>query len=72
MTFEERRAARANIPVVKYRRGEEPPDDWSKFMSAEERFELVHELSGRLFEIAGSKSVHYSRSEIPVSISSLG
>ena len=57
----------ANRRIVrKYRIGEEPVDDLTPFTTAEERFELVRELSGRLVEFRREPVPHYSRNEIPV------
>jgi len=48
-----------------YRLGEEPPDDLGATMSAEQRFDLVAELSRRVWELSGTPVPDYPRSRIP-------
>lgn len=54
--------------VRKYRLGEEPVDDLSSLTTAEERFEMVRNLSARLVEFQREAIPHYSRHEIPVHV----
>lgn len=67
-TFEERRAARANMPIRIYRLGNEPEVDWLGTTTPEERIELVWTLSARMHEIAGCQEPTYSRSTIPIRV----
>lgn len=68
MTTPERRAARADMPVRIYRMGEEPPDEWLASTSAAERFEMVAEMSARMFEISGRLVPSYTRPSTPIQI----
>ena len=65
---DERRRARANLPVSIYRLGDEPEDKLMETTTAEERFDLVRVLSQRMFEIAGGTPAEYRRSEIPIRV----
>ena len=71
MTTPERRAARAALPVRIYRLGEEPPDDWLASTTPAERFQLVTELSARMFEFSGGPAPSYTRASIPVRVTRL-
>ena len=56
MTFEERRAARANIKVAKFRLGEEPPDDSDDVyaqLSPEARIGMMWQLALNAFAFTG-------------------
>jgi len=68
MTTPEQRAARANMPVRIYRLGEEPPDDWLASTTAAERFEMVAELSARMFELGPGPAPSYTRSSMPIHV----
>ncbi len=68
MTPPERRAARADMPVRIYRLGEEPPDTWLSSTTAAARFEMVAELSARMFEIGGRPAPSYTRALMPVQV----
>lgn len=64
---EERRAARADWPVRKFRLGEEPVDDFSA-CTAGERMMMVEQLSKDAWASAGLPMPRYSRREMPVRI----
>lgn len=64
---EERRAARANWPVRKFRLGEEPADDFSAY-TAGERMMMVWQLTCDAWASAGRPMPRYSRREMPVRI----
>ena len=64
---EERRAARANWPVRKFRLGKEPVDDFSAYTMAE-RMMMVEQLSNDAWASAGLPMPRYSRREMPVRI----
>ena len=65
MTSADRRAARQRITARVMRLGEEPGDDLSGVTTAEERLEMVAELSKRMWELTGKPWPSYSRSEMP-------
>ncbi len=71
-TREERRAARANMPVRMFRLGEEPGDDLSAETTADERLAMVAELSARMWALTGKPVPVYSRAEMPVRVRKLG
>ena len=71
MTTPERRAARAELPVRIYRLGEEPPDDWLEHTTPAERFQMVFDLSARMFEFDGRPAPAYTRASIPVRLTRL-
>lgn len=64
---EERRAARANWPVRKFRLGEEPVDDYSAY-TAGERMMMVEQMTNDAWASAGLPLPQYSRREMPVRI----
>ena len=64
---EERRAARADWPVRKFRLGEEPVDDFSA-CTAGERMMMVEQMSRDAWASAGLPMPRYSRREMPVRI----
>lgn len=64
---EERRAARADWPVRKFRLGEEPVDDYST-CTAGERMMMVEQMSKDAWASAGLPMPRYSRREMPVRI----
>ena len=66
-SVEERRAARADWPVRKFRLGEEPVDDYSTY-TAGERMMMVEQLSKDAWASAGLPMPRYSRREMPVRI----
>ena len=67
-TPEERRAARAKWPVRVFNLGEEPEVDWLSITTAEQRLQLVWELSARMAEFTRDALPSYSRSTIPVRV----
>jgi hypothetical protein len=68
MTTPERRAARADMPLRIYRLGEEPPETWLASTTAAERFEMVADLSARMFEISGRLVPSYTRASMPMQV----
>lgn len=66
-SVEERRAARADWPVRKFRLGEEPVDDFSA-CTAGERMMMVEQMSRDAWASAGRAMPRYSRREMPVRI----
>lgn len=64
---DERRAARADWPVRKFRLGEEPVDDFSAYTAAE-RMMMVWQLTCDAWASAGRPMPRYSRQEMPVRI----
>ena len=69
MTAPDRRAARRAAPVRVFRLGEEPSgDDLSATTTAEQRLEMVTELSRRMWELTGRIAPSYPRAEIPVRV----
>ena len=64
---EERRAARANWPVRKFRLGEEPVDDFSAYTPGE-RMMMVEQMTNDAWASAGLPMPQYSRREMPVRI----
>ena len=64
---EERRTARADWPVRKFRLGEEPVDDYST-CTAGERMMMVEQMSRDAWASAGLPMPRYSRREMPVRI----
>ena len=66
-SVEERRAARADWPVRKFRLGEEPVEDFST-CTAGERMMMVEQLSRDAWASAGLPMPRYSRREMPVRI----
>ena len=63
----ERRAARANWPVRKFRLGEEPVDDFSAYTPGE-RVMMVWQMTCDAWASAGRPMPRYSRHEMPVRI----
>lgn len=51
-----------------FRLGEEPGDDLSSTTTAEDRLEMVFELSRRMWELTGRPLPTYDRRNIPVRI----
>lgn len=68
MTDPERRAARRAAPARVFRLGEEPPDDLTAVTTAEQRLDMVAELSRRMWELTGRVPPSYVRAEIPVRV----
>lgn len=51
-----------------FRLGEEPRDDLSATTTAEERVELLRELSERAWRLTGRSAPTYSRRQIPIKV----
>jgi hypothetical protein len=69
MTASDRRAARRAAPARVFRLGEEPADDdLSADTTAEQRLEMVAELSRRMWELTGRATPSYARAAIPVRV----
>jgi hypothetical protein len=69
MTPPDRRAARRAVPVRVFRLGEEPAsDDLSGVTTAEQRLEMVAELSRRMWELSGCETPRYARATMPVRV----
>ncbi|MGD8602300.1 MAG: hypothetical protein PVJ80_15795 [Gemmatimonadota bacterium] len=58
--------SRASVRV--FRLGEEPRDDLSETTTAEERLDILRELTERAWMLSGRKFPTYSRREIPVRV----
>ena len=56
------------MPVRMYRLGEEPDDDLRDRTTAEERLEILRELTERAWTFTGRPFPSYSRDEIPVRV----
>ena len=68
-TPESRAAARQNWQARVYRLGEEPPgDDLSAVTTAEQRLEMVWELTAWMWELSGQPLPSYSRAEMPIRV----
>jgi hypothetical protein len=68
----ESRAARIREwPLHAYRLGEEPGDDLSTTTTAEQRIEMVWQLSARMWELSGRPMPQYSRATMPIAIVAL-
>ena len=68
MTPPDRRAARRALQACVFRLGEEPTDDLSSITTAEQRLEMVPELSRRMWELSGRAIPTYERARIPVRV----
>ena len=66
-SVDEKRSARADWPVQKFRLGEEPVDDFSAYTMAE-RMMMVEQLSIDAWASTGLPMPSYSRREMPVRI----
>ena len=64
MDDNDRRTARDAWPVHVYRLGEEPGDDLSASTTAQERLEMVADLSRRMWELTGRPVPAAPRSEM--------
>lgn len=60
--------ARDAWPVRVYRLGEEPGDNLSEQTTAEERLQILAELSRRMWEWSGRELPAYTRATMPVRI----
>lgn len=58
--------------VAIFRLGEEPTDDLSDTTTAEQRIEMVRELTERAWRLSGRSLPSYSRKTIPVRVTRLG
>jgi len=66
---EARAAARRNWQAHVFRLGEEPPgDDLSAVTTAEQRLEMVWELTAWMWELSGQPLPSYSRADMPVRV----
>ena len=63
-----RAAARRHWPVRVYRLGEEPRDDLTAVTTAEQRFEMVRELTVWCWELGGRGFPSYARAGMPVRV----
>lgn len=69
MSVPDRRAARHAVPVRVFRLGDEPAgDDLSSSTTADERLEMVTELSRRMWELTGRAMPAYTRAEMPIRV----
>jgi hypothetical protein len=70
MTMSERqpRAARTDWFAQAYRLADAPGDDLSASTTPAERFEMVAELSARMWELTGNATPSYTRKTIPVHV----
>lgn len=59
------------MPARVFRLGEEPGDDLSGVTTAEERLEMLAELSRRMWELTGRPTPSYTRATIPVRVTRL-
>ncbi len=59
---------RANWPVRIFSQGQEPGDDLSASTTAEERIEMVWELSRRMWGLTGRTSPLLPRKDLPVRV----
>lgn len=64
--------ARQSWPVRIFRLGEEPRDDLTAETTAEQRLAMVWELSGRMWELAGSPRPSYTRGDMPIRLTRRG
>jgi len=67
-SFRERAARRRDWPVRVYRLGDEPGDDLTDVTTAEQRLQMVWELTARMWELSGRPRPSYSRSDMPVRV----
>ena len=63
----ERRRARADWPVRKFRLGEEPVDDFSAY-TVEERLAMTWQMTCDAWASAGLPMPTYSRNEMPIRV----
>lgn len=62
-------SSRRSLSSVRiFRLGEEPTEDLSATTTAEERLEMVFELSRRMWELTGRPLPNYERGNMPVRV----
>lgn len=62
---DQRRAARSNWPIVRYRLGAEPGDDLSEGTTPAQRIAMMWELAESAWKMAGRPWPTYDRQHIP-------
>jgi hypothetical protein len=67
-TDDGRVAARARWPIVRYRLGEEPPDDLSTTTTAEDRIAMMWPLAEAAWKLAVRPWPTYDRRTIPARV----
>ena len=65
MTDDKRHTGRGAWPVSVFPLGHEPGDDLSDVTTAEQRIEMVWELTARMWELTGWPVPTYTRAEMP-------
>lgn len=66
MSAHDDRLRSRGVPVRVFRLGEEPDEDLASSTTAEERLDMVAELSRRMWELTGREVPSYSRATIPM------
>lgn len=69
---EERRASRSDWPVRVFRLGREPGADLSAATTAEQRLEMVWQLTLEAWSLTGRPLPDYARDSMPVAVRRLG
>jgi hypothetical protein len=59
------RAERARWPIVRFRLGDEPPEDLSDVTTATERIAMMRSLAETAWRVAGRPIPSYDREHIP-------
>lgn len=67
-SFRERAARRQQWGVRVYRLADQPGDDLSGATTAEERIEMVWELTARMWELTARPRPTYTRASMPVRV----
>ena len=67
-SFGERAARRRTWGVQVYPLADQPGDDLSEATTAEERIEMVWELTARMWELTGRPRPSYTRATMPVRV----
>ncbi len=67
-SFRERAARRREWQVRVYRLADQPGDDLSEATTAEERLEMVWELTARMWELTAQPRPSYTRARMPVRV----
>ncbi len=62
---------RAEMPIRVYRLSEEPRDDLTHVTTPEQRFDMVRELTVRMWTLSGRRTPAYDRSAMPVRVTTL-
>lgn len=68
LDFEARRRARADWPIQKFRVGEEPAEDVSRWTTPEERLRIAWHLSVEAWLVSGACLPTYTRAELPATL----